>query len=205
MWNHFSEYFWADQYLPAESAANQDILQECLKGLNIGPETGRPTSSAHHFFLTAAVWAENESFYGTFPRKEFSSFSNFSTEGTAGFEPPPEQQQLQNPVVIGGCALPGQQQYPVMFEGAAGEAGLPEQPARPMEGAVGGAYNGQLAEQFLLSMSKTRDDFSKLMDAAVKMKWAFFSLQKFKNDTHYKMLKLSIYDFWKKVMCQYEQ
>ncbi|KAE8284281.1 hypothetical protein D5F01_LYC17612 [Larimichthys crocea] len=62
-------------YLPgefSESAAHQDILQECLKGLSIGPET----------------------------------------EGTAGFEPPPEQQQLQNPVVIGGQALPGQQEYP---------------------------------------------------------------------------------------------
>lgn len=101
----------------SESTVNQDILQECLKGLNIGPET----------------------------------------EGTTGFEPPPEQQQLQNPVLIGGCALPGQQQYPVMFEGAVGEAGLPEQPTHPMEGAVGGAYDGQLAEQFLHTMNKTRD------------------------------------------------
>ncbi|XP_035528304.1 interferon regulatory factor 3 isoform X1 [Morone saxatilis] len=112
-----------DIYLPeetvfsAESTANQDILQECLKGLNIGPET----------------------------------------EGTAGFEPPPEQQQLKNPVVIGGVTLPGQQQYPVPFEGAVGEAGLPEQRAHPMEGAVGGAYDGQFAEQFLHTMNKTRD------------------------------------------------
>ncbi|XP_076615523.1 interferon regulatory factor 3 [Chaetodon auriga] len=109
-------------YLPEEavfsdSSVNQDILQECLKGLNIGPET----------------------------------------EGTAAFEPPPEQQQLQNPVVIGGCALPGQQQYPVTFEGAVGEAGLPEQPALPMEGTVGGVCGGQLAEQFLHTMNKTRD------------------------------------------------
>uniref|UniRef100_A0A3Q1FM28 Interferon regulatory factor 3 n=1 Tax=Acanthochromis polyacanthus TaxID=80966 RepID=A0A3Q1FM28_9TELE len=103
-------------YLP-ESSASQDILQECLKGLNIGPEAER----------------------------------------TAGFEPPPEQQQPQNQVVIGGCALPGQQQYPVMFEGAACETGLPEQPAHPMEGAVGGACDGQLVAQFLHTMKETRD------------------------------------------------
>ncbi|XP_049916409.1 interferon regulatory factor 3 [Epinephelus moara] len=106
-----------DDYLQADSPAGQDILQECLKGLNIGPEP----------------------------------------EGTAGFEPPPEQQQLQNPVVIGGHALPGQQQYPVMSEGAVGEAGLPEQPAHPMEGAVGGACDGQLVEQFLHTITKTSD------------------------------------------------
>ncbi|XP_023267113.1 interferon regulatory factor 3-like [Seriola lalandi dorsalis] len=109
-------------YLPggavfSESTINQDILQECLKGLQIGPET----------------------------------------EGTAGFEPPPEQQQLPNQVVIGGYALPGQQQYPVTIEGAGGEAGLPEQPAPPMGGAVGGACGGQLAEQFLHTMIKTSD------------------------------------------------
>ncbi|XP_073346472.1 interferon regulatory factor 3 [Pagrus major] len=98
-----------------ESAASHDILQECLKGLNIGPDT----------------------------------------EGTAGFEPPPEQQQLQNQLAIGGCALPGQQQHPVTFESAVGEAGLPEQPARPMEGAMGGACGGQFAEQFLETMSRT--------------------------------------------------
>uniref|UniRef100_A0A3P8SP20 Interferon regulatory factor 3 n=1 Tax=Amphiprion percula TaxID=161767 RepID=A0A3P8SP20_AMPPE len=103
-------------YLP-ESSASQDILQECLKGLNIGP----------------------------------------AAEATAAFEPPPEQQQLQNQVAIGGCALPGQQQYPVTFEGAAGETGLPEQPARPMGGAVGGACDGQLVAQFLHTMNKTRD------------------------------------------------
>lgn len=42
-------------FLPAASTAKQDILQECLQGLNIGPETGRPIRSAHHFLLTAAI------------------------------------------------------------------------------------------------------------------------------------------------------
>ncbi|XP_069011785.1 interferon regulatory factor 3 [Embiotoca jacksoni] len=100
-----------------DHSASQDILQECLKELNIGPEE----------------------------------------EGTAGFEPPPEQQQLQNQVVIGECPLPGQQQHPVTFEGAAGETGLPEQPAHPMEGAVGGDCDGQLVAQFLHTMNKTSD------------------------------------------------
>ncbi|XP_059180636.1 interferon regulatory factor 3 [Centropristis striata] len=109
-------------YLPEESvfseSASHDILQECLRGLNIGP----------------------------------------GTEGTAGFEPPPEQQQLQDRVVIGGHALPEQQQYPVMCEGAVSEAGLPEQPAHPMEEAVGGDCDEQLVEQFLDSVNKTRVD-----------------------------------------------
>ncbi|KAK2820310.1 hypothetical protein Q5P01_023269 [Channa striata] len=100
----------------AESTVNHDILQECLKGLNIGPEIG-----------------------------------------TAGFEPPPEQQHLQNQVLIGGEPLSRQQQYPVMFKGAGDEAGLPEQPAHPMGGAEGGVCGGQLAEQFLHTMNKTRD------------------------------------------------
>ncbi|XP_037610635.1 interferon regulatory factor 3 isoform X1 [Sebastes umbrosus] len=113
-----------DTLFAADSSASQDILQECLKGLNIGPEAVSPT---------------------------------FSTEDTAGFEHPPEQQQLQNQVAIGGHPLPGQQQYPVTFEGAVGEAGLPEQPPPPMEGAGGGAYDGQLAEQFLHTMTKTSD------------------------------------------------
>uniref|UniRef100_A0A673ANR1 Interferon regulatory factor 3 n=1 Tax=Sphaeramia orbicularis TaxID=375764 RepID=A0A673ANR1_9TELE len=104
------------------AAPKQDILEECLKGLNIGPETGRLDTSS----------------------------------GMAGFEPPPEQQQLQNQVVIGGHVLRGQQQYPVPFEGAVGEAGLPEQPAHPMEGAVGGACSDH-AEQFLHTMSQTND------------------------------------------------
>uniref|UniRef100_A0A673ANI4 IRF tryptophan pentad repeat domain-containing protein n=1 Tax=Sphaeramia orbicularis TaxID=375764 RepID=A0A673ANI4_9TELE len=108
-------------YLPEDSlfsndaAPKQDILEECLKGLNIGPETGH-----------------------------------------GRLEPPPEQQQLQNQVVIGGHVLRGQQQYPVPFEGAVGEAGLPEQPAHPMEGAVGGACSDH-AEQFLHTMSQTND------------------------------------------------
>ncbi|XP_026018662.1 interferon regulatory factor 3 isoform X1 [Astatotilapia calliptera] len=101
----------------AESAASPDILQECLRGMNISPEA----------------------------------------EGTAGFEPPPEQQQLQNQVAIGGHPLPGQQQYPVMYEGAVTEAGLPEQPAHPIGGAEGGAYDEQLAAQFLQTMQKTSD------------------------------------------------
>lgn len=113
---YFDHYLQEDS-LYTDMVASQDVLQECLQGLNIGPET----------------------------------------EGTAGFEPPPEQQQLQNPVVIGGPALPGQQQYPVTCEGAFGEAGLPEQPARPMEGAVGGAYDEQLVEQFLQTMSRASD------------------------------------------------
>uniref|UniRef100_A0A673ART9 IRF tryptophan pentad repeat domain-containing protein n=1 Tax=Sphaeramia orbicularis TaxID=375764 RepID=A0A673ART9_9TELE len=56
----------------------------------------------------------------------------------------------------GGHVLRGQQQYPVPFEGAVGEAGLPEQPAHPMEGAVGGACSDH-AEQFLHTMSQTND------------------------------------------------
>uniref|UniRef100_A0A3Q2VY14 Interferon regulatory factor 3 n=1 Tax=Haplochromis burtoni TaxID=8153 RepID=A0A3Q2VY14_HAPBU len=108
-------------YLPAESAASPDILQECLRGMNISPEAGR------------------------------------LIKGTAGFEPPPEQQQLQNQVAIGGHPLPGQQQYPVMYKGAVTEAGLPEQPAHPIGGAEGGAYDEQLAAQFLQTMQKTSD------------------------------------------------
>lgn len=97
--------------------SNQDILQQCLRDLNIEPEK----------------------------------------EDTAGFKPPPEQQQLQNQVVIGGQALPGQQQYPVTSEVAVGEAGLPEQPAHPIEGAVGGACGGELAMDFLNAINNTND------------------------------------------------
>ncbi|KAM9716533.1 interferon regulatory factor 3 isoform 1-T1 [Menidia menidia] len=116
-------YFVDGLYLPEdivmpECQASQDILQECLKGLNIGP----------------------------------------AREGTAGFELPPEQQQLHNQVVIGGHPLPGQQQDPVAFEGAASETGLPEQPACPVREAEGGAYDdGQFAAQFLHTMHKTGD------------------------------------------------
>lgn len=53
--------------------------------------------------------------------------------------------------------LPGQQQYPVTFEGAAGEDQLPEQPAHPKEEAEGGACGGQLAEHFLHTMNMTSD------------------------------------------------
>ncbi|KAG7227816.1 hypothetical protein INR49_013610 [Caranx melampygus] len=115
----FDDY---DLYLPeeavfSESTINQDILQECLRTLQIGPEA----------------------------------------EGTAAFELPPEQQQLPNQAAIGGSALPGQHQHPVTVEGAGGEAGLPEQPAPPMGGAVGGACDVQLVQNFLDNMDKTRD------------------------------------------------
>ncbi|XP_014826694.1 PREDICTED: interferon regulatory factor 3-like isoform X1 [Poecilia mexicana] len=109
-----------DILIAAESPGSQDILQECLRGLNISP----------------------------------------GAEGTTGFQPPTEQQQLQNQLVIGAHPLPGQQQDPVMFEGAARETGLPEQPARPAGGgaAEGGGYgDGQQAAQFLETVNQTRD------------------------------------------------
>ncbi|KAF1373942.1 hypothetical protein PFLUV_G00244150 [Perca fluviatilis] len=133
-------------YLPEdtvflESSASHDILQECLMGLNIGPET-------------------------------------------EGFEPPAEQQQLQNPVVIGGHALPEQQQYPVMFEGSVGEAGLPEQPAHPMEGAIGGAYDEHLAEQFLHTMTQTSfgDNFKTQFRILVYYRGVMVSEQEVQNE-----------------------
>lgn len=79
-------------------------------------------------------------------------------EGIAGFEPPPEQQQPEIQAVIGAEAFPGQQQYPVRFEGAVVEAGLPEQPAYPMEAAVGGSSDW--AENFLQTMYQTRDEYN---------------------------------------------
>ncbi|XP_038132486.1 interferon regulatory factor 3 [Cyprinodon tularosa] len=107
-----------DILLPADCSASQDILQECLRGLSIGPEA----------------------------------------EGTTGFQPPTEQQQQQNQVLIGAHQLPGQQQDPVMFQGAACETGLPEQPAHPVGGAEGPGFgDGQQAEQFLQTMYQTRD------------------------------------------------
>ncbi|KAM6897484.1 interferon regulatory factor 3 [Xenentodon cancila] len=118
--NQGFQHFVDDIYLPEEIViqAGQDILQQCLKELNIGPDA----------------------------------------EGTVGFELPPEQQQLQNQIVIGGQPLPGQQQDPVVFVGAASETGLPEQPACPVQGAVGGAYDdGQIATHFLQTMHKTGD------------------------------------------------
>uniref|UniRef100_UPI0037E8F236 interferon regulatory factor 3 n=1 Tax=Semicossyphus pulcher TaxID=241346 RepID=UPI0037E8F236 len=113
----FEDIFQQEERGISESTVRPDLLQECLEGLNIGPET----------------------------------------EGIAAFEPPPEQQQLQSQAVIGAHAFPGQQQYPVMFEGAVVEAGLPEQPACPMEGAVGGALNEELVEQFLRTINEARD------------------------------------------------
>ncbi|TDG98243.1 hypothetical protein EPR50_G00214740 [Perca flavescens] len=133
-------------YLPEDtvflqSSASHDILQECLMGLNIGPET-------------------------------------------EGFEPPAEQQQLQNPAVIGGHVLPEQQQYPVMFEGSVGEAGLPEQPARPMEGAMGGAYDEHLAEQFLHTMTQTSfgDNFKTQFRILVYYRGVMVSEQEVQNE-----------------------
>lgn len=80
--------------------------------------------------------------------------------------------------MIGGYALPGQQQYPVTFESAGGETGLPEQPAHPMGGAVGGACGGQLAEKFLSTMNKTsdRNNFSKLRDGTVEMRCGIYAV-----------------------------
>ncbi|XP_054913981.1 interferon regulatory factor 3 [Poeciliopsis prolifica] len=109
-----------EDILMPERPDGQDILQECLRGLNIGP----------------------------------------GAEGTTGFQPPTEQQQLQNQLLIGALPLPGQQQDPVMFEGAAREAGLPEQPAGPAGGAAaeGAGYgDGQQAAQFLETVNQTRD------------------------------------------------
>lgn len=97
-------------------------------------------------------------------------------------------------MVIGGHALPGQQQYPVIFEGAVCEAGLPEQPAHPMEGAVGGACDGQLAEQFLHTMTKTSDgdNFSELIDVTVKTKIVIYTERQKAHPSHLN-----------KVACQY--
>ncbi len=71
-----------------------------------------------------------------------------------------------------------------------GEAGLPEQPAHPMEGAVGGACDGQLVEQFLHTMNKTKDgeNFSKLIDATVKI-----NLNRHLKLSLSQMLKLNIF------------
>lgn len=77
--------------------------------------------------------------------------------GPEGFEPPPEQQHLVEEDVIGANVLRGQPQYPVGCEGAVHGAGLPGQPAQPMEGAVGGAYDQQRVEQFLHTITQTDD------------------------------------------------
>ncbi|KAF6734798.1 Interferon regulatory factor 3 [Oryzias melastigma] len=79
-----------------DSNASPDILQECLKGLNIDPEAGRVVSTSR-CSRQRASWVLS------------SRQSNFlsNTEGITGFEPPPEQQQLQNHGLIGGHPLPG--------------------------------------------------------------------------------------------------
>ncbi|XP_071763458.2 interferon regulatory factor 3 [Centroberyx gerrardi] len=127
-----------------ESTIDHDILQECLQGLNIKPET----------------------------------------EGIAGFEPPPEQQQQPSQGVIGGHVLPEQQQYPVAFEGAAGGVVLPEQPAYPIDGAVGGACDPQMVEQFREIMSKTMvgDHFKTQFRVSVYYRGVMVSEQLIENE-----------------------
>ncbi|XP_057681457.1 interferon regulatory factor 3 [Corythoichthys intestinalis] len=105
-------------YCPIEeSSPNEDILQNCLEQLNIGPQA----------------------------------------EDKSAFALPPEQQELQHQLVIGGRASPWQQTYPVAAESAVGEAWSPGQPAQPMEEAENGACSGQLAKQFLEYFNKTTD------------------------------------------------
>ncbi|KAK7919678.1 hypothetical protein WMY93_010962 [Mugilogobius chulae] len=76
---------------------------------------------------------------------------------TEGFEPPPEQQCLVEADVIGASVLRGLQQYPVGAEAAVHGAGLLGQPTQPMEGAVGGTYDQERAEQFLHTITQTDD------------------------------------------------
>lgn len=76
---------------------------------------------------------------------------------TESCEPPPEQQLRVEGDVIGAPVLRGQPQYPLGCEGAVHGAGLPGQPAQPMEGAGGGAYDQQRAEQFLHTVTQTAD------------------------------------------------
>lgn len=92
-----------------DPADSHDILQECLKQLNI-----------------------------------------------EGFEPPPEQQHCVEMDVIGVNVPRGPPQYPVGDEGAVHGAGLPGQPAQPVEAAVGGAYDEQF-KQFLRTVTRTSD------------------------------------------------
>ncbi|KAJ0060106.1 hypothetical protein NL108_003946, partial [Boleophthalmus pectinirostris] len=86
--------------------------------------------------------------------EDLNIVSNFSTED---FEPPPEQQRLMEEDVIGAHVLRGQQQYPVAAKAAVHGAGLPGQPAPPMEGAVGGAYDQERAEHFLHTINQSND------------------------------------------------
>ncbi|XP_068439682.1 interferon regulatory factor 3 isoform X2 [Clinocottus analis] len=136
-------YLPEDTVFTGESSADHDILQECLKGLNLSPVQ--------------------------------------ETESTAGFEPPPEQQPLQNPVVIDGHMLPRQQQYPVVF---GSEAGLPEQPASPMVEVVGGACDGLLVEQFLqtITMTNNGDNFKTHFRVSVYYRGAMVSSQLVENE-----------------------
>lgn len=71
--------------------------------------------------------------------------------------------------MIGGHGLPGQQPHPVAFEGADSGVVSPEQPAQPMDGAVGGVCDQQMVEQFRDTVYKTMDGhlFSKLMVVTV--------------------------------------
>uniref|UniRef100_A0A3B3ZNS8 IRF tryptophan pentad repeat domain-containing protein n=1 Tax=Periophthalmus magnuspinnatus TaxID=409849 RepID=A0A3B3ZNS8_9GOBI len=72
-------------------------------------------------------------------------------------EPPPEQQRLVEADVIGAHVLRGQQQYPVGAGAAVHGAGLLGQPAPPVEGAVGGAYDQERTEQFLHTINQSND------------------------------------------------
>ncbi|XP_055776893.1 interferon regulatory factor 3 isoform X2 [Salvelinus fontinalis] len=93
---------------------NQDILQECLRGLNIE-----------------------------------------QTEAIQVYELPIEERQYPMEGAIGEHDLLGQQQYPVVMEDASGGAALPPQPVYPMDGAVGGAHEQQMVEQFTNKLSRT--------------------------------------------------
>ncbi|XP_023863976.1 interferon regulatory factor 3 isoform X3 [Salvelinus sp. IW2-2015] len=93
---------------------NQDILQECLQGLNIE-----------------------------------------QTEAIQVYELPIEERQYPMEGAIGGHDLVGQQKYPVVMEDASGGAVLPPQPVYPMDGAVGGAHEQQVVEQFTNELSRT--------------------------------------------------
>ncbi|XP_076008087.1 interferon regulatory factor 3 [Genypterus blacodes] len=130
-------------YLPEEdlyavSTIDADILEDCLKGMNLSPDA---ESTIDTDILEECLKGMNPS-----P----------DTEGNAIFEPTPEQ-QLQNQYVIGGHALPGQQPHPVKFEGADSGVVSPEQPTQPMDGAVGGVCDQQRVEQFQDMMQKTID------------------------------------------------
>ncbi|XP_077595257.1 interferon regulatory factor 3 [Stigmatopora nigra] len=70
---------------------------------------------------------------------------------------PPEQQELQDQLVIGARASPWQQAHPVAAEGTVGEVRSPGQPVHPMEEAEDGACGGQFAKQFLDYFNKSTD------------------------------------------------